>query len=273
VGRAAWTLICLALAVGLFPTFRAMVRGPQAPTVETPPTTPSRVAAAAVYAAAAAANRAPVGTTRLMLVGNSVADLLKAGFDAVRPNAVFNAAIPACNFPPLVAATYGNPRTNQSFTLAPCHPSYETLEVNVFHPDVVFWIASDAPRPWSYRGRSLKPCAEPYESLYRRSLRDEIARLGAHGATVVVTTEPYLRYPLGSGVSSLPDDVIDCNNRLRREVADAAGARLVDLAKYVCPGRKCRVRESGVVLRPDGLHYTGPGGVIVARWLIDHVAP
>ena len=43
------------------------------------------------------------------------------------------------------------------------------------------------------------------------------------------------------------------------------------VARAVCPDGKCRVKQDGVVLRPDGLHYQGPGGVIVARWLMSQV--
>jgi hypothetical protein len=73
---------------------------------------------------------------------------------------------------------------------------------------------------------------------------------------------------------SVDDDrAVDCDNRLRREVAAETGTRLVDLFAYICPGGHCRVTQNGVTLRPDHLHYDGPGGKIVANWLIDQVDP
>ena len=67
------------------------------------------------------------------------------------------------------------------------------------------------------------------------------------------------------------DDAFDCNNRLRRKVAAATSAQLVDLFSYICRNGKCRGKQDGVTLRPDGLHYSGRGGEIIAQWLIDQV--
>ena len=40
---------------------------------------------------------------------------------------------------------------------------------------------------------------------------------------------------------------------------------------YICPNGKCRDKQNGVILRPDGEHYDGPGSRIVAQWLVDQV--
>jgi len=39
----------------------------------------------------------------------------------------------------------------------------------------------------------------------------------------------------------------------------------------MCPSSTCRTKQDGVVLRPDGQHYEGAGGKIVAQWVIDQV--
>ena len=69
------------------------------------------------------------------------------------------------------------------------------------------------------------------------------------------------------------------NDWLRKKFDDATienipkigklNAQFVDLFSYVCPQGKCREQQDGVTLRPDGVHYTGAGANIVARWLID----
>jgi hypothetical protein len=99
-------------------------------------------------------------------------------------------------------------------------------------------------------------------------MRDAITRLQARagGAPVVVATAAYGRYYAHS-----PDRETDCDNRLRREVAAATGAQLVDLAEYICPDHQCRTEQDGVTLRPDRLHYEGAGARIVAQWLFDQV--
>jgi len=115
-------------------------------------------------------------------------------------------------------------------------------------------------------GHWLLPCSAQYAALFRQRLRDEIAKLRSTGAKVVITTAAYSRYFLHGS-----DDPVKCENPLRREVAAATGAQLVDLFEYVCPRGQCRWEQNGVILRIDGLHYKGAGGRIVARWLIDQV--
>jgi hypothetical protein len=81
-----------------------------------------------------------------------------------------------------------------------------------------------------------------------------------------MTTEAYPRYLFAD-----EDRPADCENRLRHEVARSTGVQLVDLFGYICPGGKCREKQDGVTLRPDGEHYEGEGGRIVASWLLDQV--
>jgi hypothetical protein len=117
-----------------------------------------------------------------------------------------------------------------------------------------------------YHGHAVSACQEPFDAIYKRSLRQEIATLRAHGAAVVITTEAYPRY-IGADL----DRPTDCDNRLRREVAAETGTQLIDLAGYICPHGRCRVTQGGVTLRPDGQHYYGPGGDIVAKWLLEQL--
>ena len=45
-------------------------------------------------------------------------------------------------------------------------------------------------------------------------------------------------------------------------------SQLIDLAGYICPNGTCRTEQDGVTLRTDGFHYLGPGGQLVAKWLL-----
>ena len=85
----------------------------------------------------------------------------------------------------------------------------------------------------------------------------------------MIPTEAYSRY---LGVANY-DRATDCQNNARRVVAKATGAQLVDLFAYVCPRGTCRATQDGVTLRPDGLHYKGRGGELIAQWLFDQVKP
>ena len=232
--------------------------------------TPVAAAADRIHAAALTRETAPHNAQRILIVGNSVAYDLAVGFQKLRndpPIVAFNAAVPACSFPPEI-------RIAQTATASgrvdrpPCHPDWEAAVIERFRPDVVFWIVSDfANHGLRYRGHLVKQCEEPYESLYQRSLREEISKLGASGGRVVVTTEAYIRF---YGVANM-DKTIDCTNRLRRTVAARTDTKIVDLFEYICPHGNCRGSQDGVTLRPDGQHYTGPGAEIVAQWLLDQV--
>ena len=219
-----------------------------------------------------AARSAPSKATRVLVVGNSVGYFMAIAMRDLHtspPLAVFNGAYEACTFPPEI--TEERLTTPEGATVIKptirCDPSWESSVIAAFRPDVVFWIVSGAsPAPQRYRDQWLLPCGSTYESLYERSLKREVGVLGAHGAKVVVTTAAYPFVFAGA-----PHSYDDCDNRLRRKVAAETGAKLADLFEYVCPRNECRERQDGVLLRPDGLHYEGGGGAIVARWLIDQV--
>jgi hypothetical protein len=219
-----------------------------------------------VAAARDAYDRAPLGSKRVLLVGNSVAFTLGPGFAALGGEdhiAVFDAAIPACSFPPQL----GNRviRTQDGVEPAlPCDESWEPQVVKAYRPDIVFWVVSNpGGHGGKYKGRQILPCTATYDRLYVDALTREIAHLRATGAEVVVTTAASTR------TFGLVDDrQTECDNALRRTVARATGSSLADLFEFVCPHGVCHAFDHGVKLRPDGLHYTGGGAVIVARWLL-----
>ena len=214
------------------------------------------------------------GLPRLMLIGNSVATTLTPGFRASRRVTVFNAAVIGCAFPPTIAAAYRNPLTHETVVDRPCHPSGEAAELAAFRPNVVLWVVSDLPGPFSYQGRTLQACSPQYDAVYKRALSLEIARMQRGRAKVVITTEAYVRFTTpgdGVGALALPDRTVDCNNALRRAVAAATHAQVVDLFAWTCPGGTCPVRRKGVVLRPGGLHYSGPGGDATAKWILSQI--
>jgi hypothetical protein len=244
------------------------------PAAPTQAAAPAVVASIEVQAATNARVQGAPGATRIMLVGNSVAYELAPAFKALPNVNAFDAAVVACAFPPSITATYQNPVTHAEIAERPCHPSGETALLAAFRPKVVVWLVSDPPEPWSAHGQVLHACTDSYDSIYTSALQREIARLRGGGASVVITTEAYVRFVVpggGLGAAALPDRTVDCNNRLRRAVAVRTHSRIVDLFGYTCPQGKCVVRKDGVILRPDGLHYSGAGGALVARWIVDQI--
>ena len=263
------TLAALLLAAALFPTLRAIVNGSSSqPTLSTAPVAS---AVGPLILASQADQNAPRGAVRILIVGNSVAKLLAKAFDAIDANpplAMLDEAIDGCGFPPELTDVRIKLPDGLYIPQPPCDPAWEPSVIARFRPTIVFWIVSDPlGTGGTYRGQHLRPCSAAYESLYTARLKQEIMTLGARGAKVVIPTEAYSRF-LGT---ALRDDVIDCQNKSRRDAVASTNAQLVDLFGYICPHGHCRVRQDGVLLRPDGLHYDGPGGVIVAQWLLDQV--
>ena len=225
-----------------------------------------------LLAATQAFQTAPPGAQRVMIVGNSVAYFLGQAIQRTRfspPVAAFNASVVGCAFPPQV--TFWDFRKVGNATgyvhAPPCGPSWEVDAIARFRPNVAFWIPADYQGVGGARDPGTRPCTEPFDSFYRRSLKGEIVRLGARGAHVVVTTQAYTR----PGYATNSDRALDCENRLIRTVAAENGAQLVDLFEYICPNGRCREKQSGVTLRPDGIHYESAGATIVATWLLDQV--
>ena len=225
---------------------------------------PVRTAARRVRAAAP-------GIRRVMVVGNSVGWFLGQELErapADPPVVAFNAARPACVFPSGVTRFRGAAGGNlASQDTVPCDGQWNA-GLAAFRPDVVLWVVSPGTDEAFYEGSWTRLCEPRYDDAYRSDLTHAVEQLHATGARVVLTTAAYVRYGYPA---SWNDRLVDCDNAIRREVAGATGAQLVDLASFTCPGGKCRETIDGVTLRPDGLHYEGPSARIVARWLLDQV--
>jgi peptidoglycan/LPS O-acetylase OafA/YrhL len=224
-----------------------------------------------VQPAAGTGRVAPPSLERVMVVGNSVAYLLGKSFEDLdtKPHlAVFDAGVLGCTFPPEVNVPNLTLPDGATWKATPCDPPWETDVVHQFRPQVVFWIVSNPTGAGgTYLGQHVEPCSRLWDSLYQQSLRREVQILGATGAKVVITTAAYSRL-FGLHFN---DHATDCDNQLRRQVATETGTQLIDLYAYTCPQGQCPAEQNGITLRPDGLHYAGPGGEIVARWMLGHV--
>jgi hypothetical protein len=124
-------------------------------------------------------------------------------------------------------------------------------------------------------GQWREACDPVYDNWLQSTVRDLIGALGARGP-VWVALAPYNRAPTSVDESTLAqrDEHTDCTNH-DYAVAVALGGphgHLIDLSSFVCPDAStCTDIVGGITLRPDGLHYEGPGADVVARWLLDQV--
>ena len=120
---------------------------------------------------------------------------------------------------------------------------------------------------WSHVG------SPAFDSYLRSELGLAITTAGAHGAQVVLATEPYNRRGEQLDGSLYPEDQperVTAWNTLLRDVADDhPGTRVLELGDRVSPGGEFTWTAGGVQIRSDGLHLT-PSGVQewIAPWLL-----
>ena len=122
--------------------------------------------------------------------------------------------------------------------------------------------------------RQWRSVGDPVFDAYLRSqLELAIATAGAHGARVVLATEPYNRRGERLDGSLYPEDeprrVTAWNALLRDVAADHPEVRVLDLGARVSPEGRFTWTAGGVQVRSDGLHLT-PSGVQdwIAPWLL-----
>ena len=133
-------------------------------------------------------------------------------------------------------------------------------------------------------GAWLRPCDPAYDAAYRRDLESILRELAALGTEpLVVTAAPPVMEDLSSTFIDLfqegPDHDLgamferrmECQNRVRRQAAGAAGVDVVDLESWVCPGGRCRREVHGQPLRSDGIHFRGRGAIEAASWLLEEI--
>ncbi len=145
-------------------------------------------------------------------------------------------------------------------------PARWAADVASFQPDVSLLVLA-----WpGYGDREVDgtwqhPCQPGFDQYYRSEVAEAIRVLGSAGGRVVVATAPYF------ASDAAPADAVkrvDCLNTVYRQAAAADGALVLDLNAYACPDGRCLDTVDGVVLRPDGLHFSGPGAELAARWTV-----
>lgn len=174
-----------------------------------------------------------------------------------------------------------------SFDLAPClalSASWRSYAAT-HHPDTVLilegWPGAGEKR---FGGSWHQPCTTEFDTKFGDDLTDTVHSLQASGSLpAIVTTAPPILSDLNAIMSehwpNLSSDQLkdlfqrnsECQNRVRREVAEQTGALLLDLDAYLCPHGRCRREMNGVRLRSDGLHFRGPGARLISTWLLDQI--
>ena len=208
------------------------------------------------------------GAPRLLYVGDSVAaSLAQPVMDDPRGYAVnpANDAVIGCS--PLNEGGHrARGRAGDILEAVPCGASFEA-SVAGFQPDVVVAIFGAPPvDELELDGEFRRACDPEYEAEMDRRYRDMVDVLDAGGATVVLATVASSSNPWRD-----PDEArfVGCANGVIRKIAeDEDSVVLMDLDAHVCPNGPCAIGEDPQI-RADGLHFTGPRGPEVARWVVE----
>ncbi len=208
------------------------------------------------------------GASRVMIVGNSVGWLLaNEGFAPLEREfnmVTLNAARPMCHFP--TVRTQRGPELGEGNIPLDCTEAWPSA-VEEFDPDVVVLLLGATHIGGERNGRWATPCESLYKEWTTQGLADATRVLTSLGARLVISTNAYS--PL-FGYAPEVAPLTKCQNASMERYAKLhPEVGLIDLAKRVCPKYNvCEPVEDGVRLRPDFIHYQGPGALLITRWMI-----
>ena len=214
------------------------------------------------------AGELPPGTQRVLVLGDSVGLALGARMHwaslATTGTYAEQRAVGDCSILDGVAPVFsmsGEPHGNGN-----CASSW-TADVEELRPDVALVVIGGAYfSRVRVEGRSRGVCHPGWAAPYRT----ELARLLVDLAPAAKRRAVLLAaYPVGKWQTPTRNDDVDCYNRILRDAAASAGADVIDLNAHVCPEkRKCLMTSHDAPIRPDGLHFDGPGAEDTAEWVL-----
>jgi peptidoglycan/LPS O-acetylase OafA/YrhL len=217
--------------------------------------------------AAPVASALPSDAMVVLVVGDSVAESLGERMIAAQDGAraaVINRGIGDCSLMTGVVPTRS--LTNEPHHGGNCGEAWES-DVAELHPDVTliilgggFFAPVQIGEAWE------RPCERGWHDAYLAEVTRKLDGLRELGGTRVVVRVPY---PVGGWESPPMHGRVDCFNRtLDEAIAASPGVVTMDLATELCSGGACRLEADGARIRPDGMHFQGPGATATARWAL-----
>jgi lysophospholipase L1-like esterase len=114
-------------------------------------------------------------------------------------------------------------------------------------------------------GKWRRVCESGWHDAYVKRLSTLLGEIAPFSRRRIVMLAAY---PVGKWQTPTLNDNVDCFNRTLRDAAAAARAEVLDLNPYLCPGRTCLLTSHDAPVRPDGLHFDGPGAEDTSRWVL-----
>jgi len=139
-------------------------------------------------------------------------------------------------------------------------------DVKELHPDVTLVVIGGAYfSTLQVGGKWRRVCESGWHDAYVKRLSTLLGQIAPFSRRRIVM---FAAYPVGKWQTPTLNDNVDCFNRTLRDAADAAHAETLDLNPYLCPERTCLMTSHDAPVRPDGLHFDGPGAEDTARWVL-----
>jgi peptidoglycan/LPS O-acetylase OafA/YrhL len=214
---------------------------------------------------------------RLLVVGDSVADLLRRGFRHQAPTwlRVIDDGRVACS-----PGAGDHPQVrfeNGAQVLDSCRDAVAAWPERVrdVRADGVLMVFGTSGLERQFDDGWRRPCDPKYDAWFQASVEAQLRAVKAAGARVWITLAPYNRHAsVTPELREQTDRQTDCLNRIYwSSTRDVGGVAVIDLHGLVCPSAKCTTQVNGIELRPDGLHFQGPGADVIAHWLVLQLGP
>ena len=140
-------------------------------------------------------------------------------------------------------------------------------DVKELHPDVTMIVIGGAYfSTLQVGGKWRRVCEKGWHDAYVKRLSALLDQIAPFSRRRVVLAAAY---PVGiKWQSPALIDNVDCFNRTLRDAAEAAHAETLDLNSYLCPEHTCLLTSHDAPVRPDGLHFDGPGAEDTSRWVL-----
>ncbi|MBX3263685.1 MAG: acyltransferase [Labilithrix sp.] len=205
------------------------------------------------------ASELPPGTLRILTIGDSVAQYLGEAMrfqQAAAGAFVAQRGVGACSIH-VAEVRYVNGERIEGTC---CADAWQT-DVAELRPDVTLIVLGGA-----YLGP--RTCKRDWRKAYRERLTSLLHAMGSDAGRVILTLVPYpgQRWRTADMVQR-----VDCFNEELTQIAEIEHLSTLDLKTHVCPTTDCDLLSNGAAIRPDGLHFDGPGAVETARWTLAEV--
>ncbi|MBX3198630.1 MAG: acyltransferase [Labilithrix sp.] len=206
-----------------------------------------------------AASELPPGTLRVLTIGDSVAQYLGEAMrfhQAAAGAFVAQRGVGACSIH-VAEVRYVNGERIEGTC---CADAWAT-DVAELRPDVTLIVLGGA-----YLGP--RTCQRDWREAYRERLTSLLHAMGDSAGRVILTLVPYpgQRWRTADMVQR-----VDCFNEELSQIAEIEHLPTLDLKTHVCPTPDCNLLDNGAAIRPDGLHFDGPGAAESARWTLAEV--